>query len=159
MANEYILQDWIDRYIKGELVGEALDKFKNRLRDDPDFAKNVELQQMLVAELQAQRKDELKAFISENAQVDYIQNIWSKKWMYASVAIVTIAIGLYFAVQRLEQQPGLSSSEKADQENVATEDIAEDTNEAVVLDNTNTDQREGISEPLDSIREPVLVQV
>lgn len=140
MANEYILQDLIDQYIKGELAGEALDKFKNRLREDQDFAKKVELQQMLVAELQAQRKAELKAYMSENAKVEYIQNIWSKKWMYASAAIFITAIGLYFALQRIESQPGLTKSDENSIEQVDSSEQAVATNEADVQDTAKKDQ-------------------
>lgn len=130
MANEYKIQDWIDQYIKDELEGEALDIFKKKLREDEEFAQKVELQKAIVAEIAAQRKAELKDFIQENAKVEYIQNIWGTRWMYASAAIIVVAIGLYFAIQRIDQNriPDLVHTE----ETTGAEDIAEnDQHEAV----------------------------
>jgi hypothetical protein len=123
MANEYILQDLIDRYILNELEGEALDKFKKKLREDSEFAKMVELQEALVSQIQEERKAELKSYIEENSKVEYIQNIWGKKWMYASAAIIAVTIGLYFTLQRMEQIPEVASNDKSDTQ-YAEEDIA-----------------------------------
>jgi|GEM_PF-5414581 len=125
MANEYKLQDLIDQYLLGTLEGEALDIFKKRLRDDADFAKQVELQKMLVDEIQEVRKAELKEYLAENAEVQYIQNIWGTKWMYASAAIVTVAIGLYFVLQRLEPVHDMASEDKQNTETVHDGDVAE----------------------------------
>jgi hypothetical protein len=131
MANEYILQDLIDQYIKGELSGEALDKFKNKLRDDQDFSRKVELQQLLINQIQAERNAELKEYIAQNSKVEYIQNIWGKKWMYASAAIVTLAAGLYFALQRMESIPEIVSNEKADTEQVEAEAVESEEDAAL----------------------------
>jgi len=138
MAKEYLYQDLIDQYFKGKLVGEALDKFKLKLKVDPEFARKVELQLLLIEEIKESRRKELKSFLTENARVDYIQNIWSTKWMYASAAIIILTLGTYFTLQRFNvkdkgiahteehQKPKISESDKADKNELRKEEVGSD---------------------------------
>lgn len=58
------------------------------MRTEPDFALRVELQEALIEELRVAREAELRQLLKEQGKVNYIQNMWSTPWVYASAAIV-----------------------------------------------------------------------
>lgn len=53
----------IDRYLKGELSGLALDEFKSRLKTDPEFYSEVETQKAIIEGIKLARKEELLALL------------------------------------------------------------------------------------------------
>ena len=59
MKNEIEKLYLIDRYLKGELLGLALDEFKSKLRHDKDFAKEVEIQKAIIEGIKLARREHL----------------------------------------------------------------------------------------------------
>lgn len=53
----------IDRFLKGELSGPSLDQFKAKLRNDKDFAEEVESQRAIVEGIKLARMEQLRAIL------------------------------------------------------------------------------------------------
>jgi hypothetical protein len=62
----------IDRYLKGELSGLALDEFKNRLKIDPEFNAEVESQRAIIEGIKMARREHLLAILKGEIQPDSI---------------------------------------------------------------------------------------
>ncbi len=120
MSEEQNIHDLIDRYLKGELDRDELDRFRNRLRSEQDFAREVELHRTLVEEITDARKRELKSYLKENAKVEYIGNIWGAKWLYASAAIIVVMVGMFFLTKQLQTDEGIVQKEQTEDQ-VTTE--------------------------------------
>lgn len=112
MSEEMNIHDLIDRYLKGELGRDELDAFRNKMRNEPEFAREVELHKALVDSISEERKKELKAFMTENANVEYIGNIWSQRWVYASAAIIALFVGLFFILKYTLPENNLADSKE-----------------------------------------------
>lgn len=113
--------EWIERYLEDQLGGEELDIFRKRLRDDSEFAYDVEIQRLIWQQIKEQRKQELKNFIAAEGEVKYIQNIWGTKWLYASAAIVLFFTGFYFVVEYVIKPGQESGTYSVGQEEYARE--------------------------------------
>lgn len=58
----------IDRYLKGELSGPALDEFRTKLRLDPEFARETESQRAIIEGIKLARRQHLIALLKGEAQ-------------------------------------------------------------------------------------------
>ncbi|HCS19929.1 MAG TPA: hypothetical protein DIW47_05100 [Bacteroidetes bacterium] len=88
-----------DRYLRGELEQEELDDFLERLESDQELKNEFAMYQYLVEGIREHEKQELKAFLSKkrNEEIRYIGNPWSKRFTYASAAIL-VGFGLLYVV-------------------------------------------------------------
>ena len=59
MKNEIDRLYLIDRYLKGELTGLALDEFRTKMRLEPEFAEEVESHRAIVEGIKLTRKEHL----------------------------------------------------------------------------------------------------
>ncbi|NUM31320.1 MAG: hypothetical protein HUU47_03230 [Bacteroidetes bacterium] len=59
----------IDRYLKGELSGLALDEFKSKLKNDKEFFAEVETQKAIIEGIKLARKEELYALLRGEKQL------------------------------------------------------------------------------------------
>lgn len=89
----------IDAYLKDELKVEEADKVKFRIRTEPEFAEQVELQQAIIAEIEIAREKELRSMLTEKGKVNYISNSWSTAWVRASAAIIIGFVALFFIIK------------------------------------------------------------
>jgi hypothetical protein len=99
---------WIDQYLNGDLQGEELDVFRIKMKNDSDLAYDVHVQELIRKQLTEERRVELKQLLSEHAKVEYYGNIWDKKWLYASAAIMVVFVAAFFIIEyfvKPTQQP------------------------------------------------------
>lgn len=89
----------IERYLNNDLIGEELDVFRIRMKNDPDFAYDVHIQQLIRSQMIEARKEELRSYLKENAEVKYYGNSWGQPWMYASAAIMVLFISAFFIIE------------------------------------------------------------
>lgn len=90
----------INDYLEGKLIGRELDQFKARLKE-PEFAKQVAIQEQIAEAIRDQRKRELKAMLTEKDGPIYIENSWGNRWTYASAAIVILFVSAFFILKNL----------------------------------------------------------
>lgn len=101
MNQEELTYHLINDYLNGKLQGVHLDKFKNDLKNDPEFAQQVFIQQQTIEAIKIHRKNQLKAILNDSSKTVYIRNEWGKKWTYASAAVVVFFISLFAVVKFL----------------------------------------------------------
>jgi hypothetical protein len=89
----------INEYLRGNLQGRALDSFKAQLKDDPEFARQVAIQEQLIEAINQGRKRELKERLKQSSGPAYFQNQWGNRWTYASAAIVVFFVSAFFIVK------------------------------------------------------------
>jgi len=89
----------IDAYLRDELKVEDADKVKYRIRTEPDFAEQVELQRAIISEIEIARKKELRTLLTDQGKVNYISNSWSTTWIRASAAIIIGFVALFFIIK------------------------------------------------------------
>ena len=58
----------IDRYLKGELTGPALDEFRTKMRLEPDFVKEIESQKAIIEGIKLARRQHLIALLKGESQ-------------------------------------------------------------------------------------------
>lgn len=87
--------DQIEQYLNGELKGNELDAFKRRLETDAEFAQEVEMHKALIVGIEEARRDELRAFIKQNAKVRSGLAI-NTRWISAVAAMAVFAIGAFW---------------------------------------------------------------
>jgi hypothetical protein len=63
MDKQQHIHELIDQYLMGELVGQELDKFRIRLKDDPAFLEQVQIQKAIINSIELGRKAELKSLL------------------------------------------------------------------------------------------------
>lgn len=63
MDKQQHIHELIDQYLTGELIGQELDKFKIRLKEDPAFLQQVQVQKAIISSIEASRQAELKAML------------------------------------------------------------------------------------------------
>ncbi|MBO6515167.1 MAG: hypothetical protein JJ975_01275 [Bacteroidia bacterium] len=68
MTEEQHIHELIDQYLRGELFGQELDKFKIRLKDDEAFLQQVQLQKAIIQSIEANRNAELKEMLKKRTQ-------------------------------------------------------------------------------------------
>jgi hypothetical protein len=89
----------INDYLAGKLKGVHLDKFKNDMKNDPEFAKRVYVQQQTIEAIKIHRKEQLKTILQESSKTVYIKNEWGKKWTLASASVIVFFISLFAIVK------------------------------------------------------------
>ena len=100
MDNQQHIHEWIDQYLNGELVGQELDKFKIRLKDDPDFLRQVQVQKAIIQEIEAQRSAELKAMLAARTKRSsgLIIPFGRKPMAIAAIILSVLALGLLLKI-------------------------------------------------------------
>lgn len=63
MDKQQHIHELIDQYLSGELIGQELDKFKIRLKEDPAFEQEVQVQKAIIHSIEAHRRAEIKAML------------------------------------------------------------------------------------------------
>lgn len=93
--------DLIDQYLEGELSGEALREFEERLNEDREFRKEVALQQKIAHTIKEQERAKLKSEIKQlfNEEINNkesggapVIDIASRRRNFAIAAIVTVVL-------------------------------------------------------------------
>jgi len=92
--------DLFDRYIRGELNGEQLDKFLERLESDLAFKEEYASYHLVVEGIREHERQELRTYMEQKARVRFMGNPWSKTWTYASAAVVMAFGVLYIALDQ-----------------------------------------------------------
>ena len=100
MDNRQHIHEWIDQYLNGELVGQELDKFKIRLKDDPDFLRQVQVQKAIIQEIEAQRGVELKAMLAARTKRSsgLIIPFGRRPMAIAAIILSVLALGLLLKI-------------------------------------------------------------
>lgn len=129
--------DLIERYLEEKLIGAELDLFRKKMREDAQFAYDVQVQRLIYEQIKEHRKEELKQFLAREGEVKYIQNIWGTKWLYASAAILLFFTGFYFVIEYVIK-PGQPSEESA----VGQEEIKQELSDTNRLSKSLTDTYE-----------------
>lgn len=104
MRTEEELYTWIEDYLAGELKGESLAEFENRLKTDSDFARQVELHRNLEAAFRDPRERELADHLKKANQNFNHQNdkkkiipFWKnpRVWAVAAAAVILVLVWVY----------------------------------------------------------------
>jgi len=134
----------INDYFDGKLKGIHLDKFKNDLKNDKDFAFQVQIQKEIIDGIKLHRKNELKQILSDSSKTVYIRNEWGRKWTYASVAVVLFFMSLFVVVKYFLPNNFHSASEISDESSKTnqTSDVLVDNDEGLYNYDESTTQKE-----------------
>lgn len=104
----------IDKYVRGELTGNVLKDFKQRLTSDTAFAEQVGWHEKLVGGIKKQSRKELKAYLQslDTQVVSSIKEPASEKkvatltfWKYAVAAAVALLVAAVFWFDLLHPSP------------------------------------------------------
>jgi hypothetical protein len=134
----------INDYFDGKLKGVHLDKFKNDLKNDKDFAFQVQIQKEIIDGIKLHRKNELKQILSDSSKTVYIKNEWGRKWTYASVAVVLFFMSLLVVIKYYIPNNFNTASEitNAPSEKELTNDVLVDNDEELYKNNKSNTQKE-----------------
>lgn len=105
----------IERYLAGELAGEALTDFQRRLKEEEVLAAELALYQEVNIRLAAMQKEELKAewktFLTENAPPEARTRRLRPLYMLSAIAAAgLLLLGIYWALLRDTPAPLLADS-------------------------------------------------
>ncbi|PCJ67642.1 MAG: hypothetical protein COA58_00465 [Bacteroidetes bacterium] len=114
----------INKYLKGELMGSKLDKFKAELKKNIELQIAIKSQKEIAEAIEIVREKELKAFISE--QVSKKTPIFvitpTIKIAFASAAAIAFLVIAFFSISPSNNNHGESAvEEKNDTEPIVTE--------------------------------------
>ena len=106
----------------GELIGQELDKFKIRLKDDPAFLQQVQIQKAIINSVDAARKAQLKALLaaSKNKKKGLIIPFGNRSLALAASILSLLAFGLIIKTLMPFGDQDLSQSEKKPEQEVIT---------------------------------------
>lgn len=95
MDTQQHTHELIDLYLTGKLFGQELDKFKIRLKDDPEFLKEVQLQKAIIQSIEDSRHAELKAMLTERTQKrGFVIPFGTRPLAIAATLLSLLAFGL-----------------------------------------------------------------
>lgn len=134
MDKQQHIHELIDQYLNGELMGQELDKFKIRLKEDPAFLQQVQVQKAIISSIEASRRAELKALLvaSKAKKRGLIIPFGNKSMAVAASILSLLAFGLIIKTMLPNGLQELSSNEKPEvkQEVITdTNQIADDTDQ------------------------------
>jgi len=89
------MHEAFDRYVTGQMSEGEKAVFVEELDRDPALKAAFDSYINIVAGIRTARRDELKDYIKKNAKIQYIGSVWSRSWVIASAAIITIFLGAY----------------------------------------------------------------
>jgi hypothetical protein len=89
------MHEAFDRYVTGQMSEGEKAVFLEELDRDPALKAAFDTYINIVAGIRDARRDELKDYLKRNTKIRYIGNVWSRSWVIASAAIVTIFLGAY----------------------------------------------------------------
>lgn len=98
MSNDKATYQRIEQYLRGELQGVALDKFKADLKKDPELQQALAMQEAIVESIRQVREQELRAYIKEHTsgggrlRINRLQVILSAAAAIAIIAVATILL-------------------------------------------------------------------
>ncbi|MBI1306690.1 MAG: hypothetical protein GC181_08760 [Bacteroidetes bacterium] len=101
MNEERHIHETIDLYLRGELIGEDLDLFKIKLREDSSFALQVQLQKAIIEEIQVVREAELrKIFAKKNSNrkgliIPFNRKVLSVAAVILSITAIAMVLKMY----------------------------------------------------------------
>lgn len=152
------MQEAFDRYITGQMSEGEKTVFLEELERDPALKAAFDNYINLVAGIRAARRDELKDYIKRNAKIRYMGNVWSRSWVIASAAIVTIFLGAYLVLSNYssnkpaEQTVMTNTPQRADSAQEEMQDIiieqdqvAHNESENNAKDDTTPGGNEGVA--------------
>jgi hypothetical protein len=96
MDKQQHIHELIDQYLMGELIGQELDKFKIRLKDDPAFLLQVQLQKAIINSVEIERKAQLKALLikGKSKKKRFIIPLGNRSLAVAASILSLLAFGL-----------------------------------------------------------------
>lgn len=96
----------IDKFLHGDLKGSKLDKFRARIKNEPDLKEAVDSQRSIISAIEAHREEELRTFLKSELNKTRVIPL-AGKW---KVALSTAAAVILLAVVVLNL-PQLSTNE------------------------------------------------
>ncbi len=102
MSNEQHIHELIDQYLSGELIGQELDKFKIRLKDDASFLKQVQIQKAIIQSIEVSREAELRALLTKSSapkKRGFVIPFQKRTLSIAAAILVFIAVGVLIKSQ------------------------------------------------------------
>ncbi|MCB9261011.1 MAG: hypothetical protein H6607_01375 [Flavobacteriales bacterium] len=122
-TNEQETFELIDQYLRGELIGQELDKFKIQLKDDPDFLYQVQVQKAIIKNIEKSRHAELKAMLGTQAKKKGLVIPFNRKSLtMAASFLAIIAIGLSIKIMLPTQESGIAKNETSTNQNINQSD-------------------------------------
>jgi len=101
--------DLIDKYLREELSGNALQDFEHRLATDTDFAQQVDWHQRLVSGIKKQSQREIKSYLQSLEEQEKTTNekktVPMNYWKFAIAASVVLLIIAAFWVYLFQPAP------------------------------------------------------
>ncbi|MFT4521921.1 MAG: hypothetical protein ACI8ZN_000860 [Bacteroidia bacterium] len=128
MDQDQKIHELIDSYLHDELVGPPLDLMKRRLREEPEFKVQVEMQLAIIEEIKNQRKLHLKALLAEKKIKRRILAIPSHRTLSIAASILfmvalTLSVRFYISNMNLTSQ---SEEKTRDSQQIEKEQIQND---------------------------------
>ncbi len=143
MDKQQHIHELIDQYLNGELMGQELDKFKIRLKEDPAFLQQVQVQKAIISSIEAHRQAELKAMLvaSKAKKRGLIIPFGNRSLAVAASILSLLAFGL---IIKTMLPNGIGELTQKD-EPVKTKEVMVDSNQEV----DDSDQEIADSKPVD----------
>ncbi len=92
-----------DAYLRGELSGQELDAFVQRLQTDAEFKSALDLHVLLVKGIEEHRRQELKSFLKEETKRSFMGNPFGAKYTWFAAAVLAffalVYVGFEFGLQ------------------------------------------------------------
>ena len=131
MTREQHTHELIDQYLSGELMGQDLDKFKIRLKDDPEFLAQVQLQKAIIQNIELHRNAELKAMLAEKIKrKGFIIPFGTRPLAVAATLLALLAFGLVIKTMLpTNQGDSITQESKEVRDKDQPEPVQEDRNQ------------------------------
>lgn len=133
MSREQHIHELIDQYLNGELVGQDLDKFKIRLKDDPEFLAQVQIQKAIIQGIEKERNAELKAMLAERTKKSgFIIPFGTRSLSIAATILSLLAFGLIIkTLLPVGNEDSISSQEPTSKQEISKPAPVPDDSEIV----------------------------
>lgn len=122
----------IDLYLKGELIGEEMDLFRIRLREDEAFLRQVQLQKAIVDSIEIERNRELKEIFKAKKKkgiVVFNRRVMAMAAIVLSIVALAIIFKMYLPFNELVRDDSISTDDPKRQ---TTEELFQDQAESEV---------------------------
>lgn len=148
--------EMMDRYLKGELHGKALDDFLHELDSDPSMKKEIEFRLLLVRGIQERGATELKAFIRQRVSQKRGLFVGYRTWYMAAAAVAVILVGSVVVFRNLSDHRATLADKAKTETSIGPkqDDFIQKTQADTTLSGSGTIALNDKPEPIGSVRNP-----
>ncbi len=164
MKEEQHIHELIDQYLRGELIGEELDLFRIRLREDKKFLRQVQVQKAMIEEIGKVRETQLRSIFKKEKKkkrafiIPFNRRVLSVAAVLLGITALAMVLKIYLPTndlasedqditEKVEEDLTLAADEEPIQESLTIDTFMEDNSNLEVVEEVIEE------DPLDELAE------